>query len=135
MTMRTCPKCSAEWARRGPYVASVERNVPRSRVREVVKEKHQPPRTDDRRDSIRSRSNNRYEDSDSHSSSCEAHRTPRSCIHGRLGCATHPRGTVPSRPAQYHPPPPRCEACARTPIQRPRSPTPPSCDQPVCFWY
>ena len=43
VTMRTCPKCSAEWVRRGPYVASVGRNVPRSRAREVVKEKRQPP--------------------------------------------------------------------------------------------
>ena len=32
-------------------------------------------------------------------------------------------------------PPPRCEVCARTPTQRPRSPTPPSCDQPGCSWY
>ena len=35
MTMRTCPTCSEEWRKRGPYIPQLGRNVPRTQLHQL----------------------------------------------------------------------------------------------------
>ena len=38
VTVRTCPQCAEDWARRGPYVATLRRNVPRDQIRRALRQ-------------------------------------------------------------------------------------------------
>ena len=129
-TMRTCPDCSTEWIGRGPYVASLGRNIPRTRIRQALRRDRRTDPFAGRRDDGRRQKVPTLRPDD-----YGVFQAPTPCGHGYAECVQqHPIAPL-NQGVEYRPLPPPCEGYYRPVAQPAYSPPPPSCNVPGCSWY
>ena len=130
VTLRSCPDCSTEWTRRGPYVACLGRNVPRRQLQQMLR--RQAPRSGARRVD-----NHRGEVPTARPDDYGIFQVPVNWGISCTECAQPSPLTPPpqSRVVEYQPLPPSYEGYYRPVTQPTYSPPPPSCNVPGCSWY